>query len=248
MSGVRSGEVVRNSGTSMLVFDPQKQRRRRRSNSERTRHRLMRSQSTASRSAKSSSTPDARPTAQTTPLALSQRHSRGAAAVYDGPMLDNVEWRGVLVILSPFLGLAGVWLGNWLERRHVRDTAAKLRRENAAALLAPIKATIMDADPQRFISDADKRLTDQIPQLGEAGKRGREALLTLSIGHPSEKVRSLSQETAAALGAAITETSFFVLRQAQPDLGGELNHHDARSRQAEAMKLIDELAEAVRNS
>jgi hypothetical protein len=94
----------------------------------------------------------------------------------------------------------------------------------------------MDADPQRFMRDADKRLTDQIPQLEEAGRRGREALLTLSIGHPSEKVRSLSQETATALGATITETSFFVLHQAQPDLGGELNYHDAIRRQADAMK------------
>jgi hypothetical protein len=162
-------------------------------------------------------------------------------------MIDNVEWRGLLVILSPFLGLAGVLLGYRMERRHVQETAAALRRENAAALLAPIKATIMDADPKRLVFDAEKLLTDEVPQLERAGKRGREALLTLSIAHPSPKVCYLSMQTATALVDAITATSFFVLRQAQPALGGELNYDEARQRQADAMKLIDELAEAVRN-
>jgi hypothetical protein len=162
-------------------------------------------------------------------------------------MLDNVEWRGLAVILSPFVALAGVLLGYWLERKHTKETAAELRREHAAALLASVKATIMDADPDRLIFDAEKLLTNEVPRLEQARDRGREALFTLSNAHPSAKVSALADGAATALTDAINATTFFVLRQARPDIGGPLPHDEAKSRHAEAMNLIDELAEAIRH-
>jgi hypothetical protein len=106
--------------------------------------------------------------------------------------VDNIV-TGLFTLLG---ALGGVLLGQWLQRKDRREAADERRRDEAAAILAPIKALVSDADPLRLgLFNPQQHLQESMPLLIEEWRSGREALLKLSLSHPSAQVRELAEQT-----------------------------------------------------
>jgi hypothetical protein len=87
--------------------------------------------------------------------------------------------------------LLGVALGWLLQRRSLGEESAARRRAEAAAALAPIKALLVDAHPQRLtLWNAELQQKEVLPRIVADWRRGRESLLELSIGHPRPRCES----------------------------------------------------------
>ena len=70
--------------------------------------------------------------------------------------------------------LGGVFLGQWLQRKDRRDAAEEQRRDEAAAVLAPVKAVVLDSDPLRLgLFNPQQHLQETMPRFIEELRGGR---------------------------------------------------------------------------
>lgn len=154
---------------------------------------------------------------------------------------------GLTFIGAGLFALAGVWLGQWLNRKQLKEAADERRRDEAAAVLAPIKALVVDADPLRLtMHNAQQHWENDMPRLVEEWRSGREALLKLSISHPSGQVRELAEGCEKALFRSMSTASMFlddvVTRKSSLEM-----HDRAIKDHEEATGYIERLAEAIRS-
>jgi hypothetical protein len=107
--------------------------------------------------------------------------------------------------------LAGVALGQWLQRKHLTDAATERRRDEAAAILAPVKALVLNSHPLTLgLFNPQQHLQETMPLLIEEWKSSGVALLKLSLSHPSAQVRELAEQTQEALSRSIASARMFL--------------------------------------
>jgi hypothetical protein len=93
-----------------------------------------------------------------------------------------------------------------------RRAAEERRRDEAAAVLAPVKAVAFDSDPLRLslFNNPQQHLQETMPRFIEELRGGRVGLLKLSILHPSAHVRELAEKTQQALTRSLSSTRMFL--------------------------------------
>jgi hypothetical protein len=95
-------------------------------------------------------------------------------------------------------------------------------RERAVAVLAEVSAWLGDANPNviKIVIGDSARLRERMSDLSARWRPIRSALLTLIVGHPSEKIRQLSQQLDVAMAKSI-KSSMEYLSSLARDVDGE---------------------------
>jgi hypothetical protein len=121
------------------------------------------------------------------------------------------------------------------------------RVQRDAEVLGPIEALLTEMNPyplgivagRETFSDVFRKLEDRLRAAGVA-------LATMSIGHPSATVRGLARQLEAAMTSTYVRSYLLAHKEGgSPDFEEQ---RDATNRDyAEARRLADELAEAIRS-
>jgi hypothetical protein len=118
-----------------------------------------------------------------------------------------------LVVTGAFTLLAalgGVALGQWLQRKHVREAAVERRRDEARPF--SLRSKPSSSMPTRSASRCSMRSSTRKRRCLDLSRNGEVGawLLRLSIRHPSASVRDLAEETEKALHRAMASASMFL--------------------------------------
>lgn len=128
----------------------------------------------------------------------------------------------------------------------VKDAADERRRDEAAAVLAPIKALVIDADPVRLtMSDALQHWENDMPRLVEEWRRGREALLKLSISHPLCICESLPKSAKRRCTDQCQPPRCIIADTLRGTTTTRNLYDQARKEHDEAAAYVERLAEAI---
>lgn len=145
--------------------------------------------------------------------------------------------------------IAGGCIGAWLQGRHERRRERDRTRERAAAAIGPIHLLLVDSNWRQLGLNAKQETFEPtFTQLWERWDRTSGALLVLSTGHPSQRVRELAEALTVATSRTLTSTTWYV-----HDLLGYAADIQTPRRQAEehyeqARKLLTQLREAIQQA
>ena len=120
----------------------------------------------------------------------------------------------VLVALAGGLGaFAGAALSAVLTHQGRREEHRREQQRTDAAVLGPVMAFLVDADPDRLAINVRSDAAEQEKVMSALRERldgiyG--SLLILSAGHPSEQVRDLARKLAVAVRNNLTSASWLV--------------------------------------
>lgn len=159
--------------------------------------------------------------------------------------------------------IGGQMVSARFQGRNQERAEDRQRRERAVAVLADVGVWISDASPEvlELLIGDDKRLRDTMSDLNARWRPLRVALLALSVGHPSEKIRDLSRHFEYVMAASLMSSIEFLSRLARnADSEGEVGRDDAQGdpfrkertetgrEYAKAQRAFNELAEAIRET
>jgi hypothetical protein len=159
------------------------------------------------------------------------------------------DWGSIAQTTIGILGGGGVGgvVGAWLNGRRQARTERSQRRDRAAETLAEARALLVDANPDRLGINASEATFEQtFTALRDRWERIRIQLLTLAAGHPSRRVCDLARQLEVEMANGLTQAQWLV-----SDLlkGRDLEAREvANKHHAEALKLLDELDEAIRRA
>jgi hypothetical protein len=154
-----------------------------------------------------------------------------------------VDWEPILTAVIGALG--GGVVGAWLQGRRQARSGRQQRRERAAEVLAEVKAFLVDAHPDRLAFNANQATNAETFQ--QLRDRIRVPLLALAGGHPSRAVRDLARRLEVALANTFHTVEWLVgdLVRAR-DIRSD--RQDALKEHAKALRLHDELVEAIQRN
>lgn len=148
-------------------------------------------------------------------------------------------------LVAAAAALGGVAIGAWMEGRRLRQAASEKRRDDAAAILAPVEALIQDAHPQRLtMFDPQRHQAETMPDLRRRWEAQKEQLLRLSIGHPAKEVRDLSERLVVTLHNSLVTTSL-LLNDVVASKTERDDHTEAMTEYRAAHETSRELADAI---
>jgi hypothetical protein len=156
------------------------------------------------------------------------------------------DWSAILAAVIAALG--GGAVGAWLQGRRQDRAERTQRRDRAAEVLAEARAFLTDVTPDRLgINTSQERSPQVLQELGERRERIRVPLLTLAHSHPSATVRDLASRLEVEMANTLTMAGWFVsdlLRNRDVDSARDT----ANQHHAEALRLLDQLVEAIQRA
>jgi hypothetical protein len=115
-----------------------------------------------------------------------------------------MDWN---LLIAPAAALAGVGLGEWLRGKHQREDLHERRRQEAAAILAPMEALIQDAHPDGLaMFNLQTNREKVVPELHDRWRQHKEGVFRLKVGHPSDEVRDLAGKLIISFGNSLIIT------------------------------------------
>jgi hypothetical protein len=140
-------------------------------------------------------------------------------------------------------GFGGVVLQGRIQERVERRN----RVQRDAEVLGPIESLLTEMNPYPLgILAGRETFPEVFRELEDRRRAAGDALATMSIGHPSATVRSLARQLEMAM-TSIYVRSWLLVHQVGGSPDFEEKREAANRDYAEACRLADELAEAIRS-
>jgi hypothetical protein len=153
------------------------------------------------------------------------------------------EWvPAVTAGITALAALGGQAIAGLIQGSNQERVEAMQRREQAAEVLAEVRAYLTDATPDRLGFNASKDRSPQtLRELRQRRDQFRIPVLTLAHSHPSQEVRDLARRLDVAVANTQISGEWFI-----SDLLGRTGdsrqaREDAISHHTEALSLLDQL-------
>jgi hypothetical protein len=157
-------------------------------------------------------------------------------------------WATVAIALgAALIGVAGTlgatWLGNHSAARRREEDKNEQLREKGAAVVGPLRALIIEAEPLALGIFGDSTRVEALWHRWEAL---RDQLAVFAALHPSHRVNELANELMKAVPSSLSATAYFV-HSIEKRAGGDKDLKEAtEARHSEALSAADALLAEIR--
>lgn len=159
----------------------------------------------------------------------------------------------VIAVITVLGALGGVWLGHFLaarEQRKERLAAEAARwRETAATAIGKTMLTLLIAYPETllepFAPGDEEAASDRIQALAQDWVVAREHLSTLEVGHPSGRIRELTNRLLAETQVAVSAAGGLLSEKGQGHQPSDESIQQAVANWNRASRLGSEIRDAL---
>ena len=143
--------------------------------------------------------------------------------------------------------IGGGIVGAWMQARSQHSMEQQRQRERAAALVAEVIVLLIDAAHDQLAIDREEGTAEAaVLALKQRHEAARQKLYTLSVWHPSEKVRDLAVAASGAMWEALHVSVCYLIELDHPGGGDGVSVEDAERAWQEASGAVSDLEAAVR--
>jgi hypothetical protein len=142
--------------------------------------------------------------------------------------------------------IGGGIVGAWMQARSQRSTEQQRQRERAAELVAEVLDLLIDTAPDQLAIDRQEgTATPALTALKRRHEAARRKLYTLSVWHPSKRVRDLATDASNAMWEALDVSVRYLVHYFK-EPGEGVRSEDAEQAWQAANAVVSDLMAAVR--